>query len=135
MDSNVSKDGLNLKFQRVLKTETNYLFLPKNVQNTIGYFSNGNLIPVSPGWYQGFSIKDAIIASLYSFNAHFTSECFELGLLVGCDGTNVGRSTNSQFWPTIWKLCLDGAKSFDIGLYQGHAKPDDVNTYLKHFRG
>jgi hypothetical protein len=52
-----------------------------------------DFIAVSPGWYHCFSIEDAIVASLNSVNAKFISQRCELGLLVGCDVTNVGVLT------------------------------------------
>ena len=78
------------------------------------------MFAVSPGWYHGFCIKDGIVASLNSVNVKFPfHQSTELSLLVGCDGTSVGSTTNSQFWPIIGKLYLDGTEPFDIGFYQG----------------
>nr|CAH0102545.1 unnamed protein product [Daphnia galeata] len=99
--SNVPRESVN-KLLRVLKTDPNYSFLPLTYKTLLG----------TPR-------KDAIVASLNSVNAKFPfDQTFELGLLVGCDGTSVGRSTNRQFWPVIGKLCLDGTEPFDIGFYQ-----------------
>ena len=45
----------------------------------------------------------------------------------------MGKSTNSQLWPILGKICMDGAQPFDIVFYLGIAKSDDANTYLTHF--
>ena len=133
VDSNVPRESVN-KLLRVLKTDPNYSFLPQTYKTLLGTPRKVDVIAVSPGWYHGFCIKDGIVASLNSVNAKFPfHQSTELSLLVGCDGTSVGSSTNSQFWPIIGKLCLDGTEPFDIGFYQGNAKPNDVNSYLKHF--
>jgi hypothetical protein len=129
--SNVPRESVN-KLLRVLKTDPNYSFLPLTYKTLLGTPRKVDVVAVSPGWYHGFCIKDAIVASLNSVYAKFPfDQTFELGLLVGCDGTSVGRSTNSQFWPVIGKLCLDGTEPFDIGFYQGNAKPNDVNLLKK----
>jgi hypothetical protein len=54
-------------------------------------------------------------------------------MLVGCEGRSVGKSTNSQLWPILGKIFMNGAQGFIIGFYHGQAKPDDVNSYLNHF--
>jgi hypothetical protein len=90
-----------------------------------------DFIAVSPSWYHCFSIEDAIVASLNSVNAKFISQRCELGLLVGCDVTNVGRSSNSQFWPIIGKLRLDGTEPFDIELIKV-TQSFIMSTFISH---
>lgn len=96
VESNVCSEAVN-NLLKVLKTDPNYSFLAKTYKTLLGTPKKVDVIGVSPGWYHGFSIKDAIVASLNSVNAKFTSQRCELRLLVGCDGTNVGKSSNSQF--------------------------------------
>jgi hypothetical protein len=133
VDSNIPRESVS-KLLRVLRTENYFSFLPKTYKTLLGTPRNVNLIAMSPGWYHGCNILDAIIASLNSINAQFLSENVEVKMLVGCDGTPLGKSTNSQLWPILGRLCLDEAEPFDLGFYHGHAKPDDANVYLKHFR-
>ncbi len=40
-------------------------------------------------------------------------------MLIGCDGTSFGKSTNSQLWPILGKICMDGEHCFDIGFIMG----------------
>ncbi len=132
VDSNVSRESVN-KLLKVLRTDPSNHFLPKTYKTLLGTPRKVDVIAVSPGLYHGFNILDGIVCSLNSINATFSSNSHELNMLVGCDGISVGKSTNSQLWPILGKICMDGAQCFDIGFYHGHAKPDDVNTYLKHF--
>ena len=132
MDLNVSRESVN-KLLQVLRTDPSYSFLPKTYKTLLGTPRKVHVIAVSPGFYHGFNILDGIVCSLKSINATFSSNSYLLKMLVGIDGTSVGKSTNSQLWPILGKICMDGAQCFDIGFYHGHAKPDDVNTYLKHF--
>lgn len=88
---------------------------------------------INPGWYHGFDIEDAIVASLNSRNFHFSSDRVVLKMLVGIDGTPLGKCSNSQLWPILGLLCMDEAEPCDLGFYHGHAMPDDAIQYLKHF--
>ena len=129
-DSNVSRESVN-KLLRVFRKDPSYSYLPKTYKTLLGTPRKVNVIAVSPGWYHGFSILDVIVSSL--INLTFLTKNFRLKLLIGNDGTSVGKSSNSQLWPILGKICMDGAQPFDIGLYLRNAKPDDVNTYLTHF--
>ncbi|KAK4024107.1 uncharacterized protein LOC116930737 isoform X1 [Daphnia magna] len=132
VDSNVARESVN-KLLQVLRTDPSNSFLPKTYKTLLGTPRKVHVIAASPGFYYGFTILDGIVCSLNSINVTFSSNSHELKMLVGCDGTSFGKSTNSQLWPILGKVCMDGAQCFDIGFYHGHAKPDDINSYLKHF--
>jgi hypothetical protein len=78
----------------VLSNDLEVVGPAKTYEILLGTPGKADFIAVSPGWYHCFGIEDAIFYSLHnSVNAKFTSQRCELGLLVGCDGTNVGKKT------------------------------------------
>lgn len=71
-----------------------------------------------------------MVASLNSVNAKFISQRCELGI-VGCGVTNVDKISNSQFWPIIGKLRLDGIEPLDIELIKV-TQSFIMSTFISH---
>jgi hypothetical protein len=91
VDLNVSRESVN-KLLQVLRTDPSYSFLPKTYKTLLGTPRKVHVIAVSPGFYHGFNILDGIVCSLKSINATFSSNSYLLKMLVGIDGTSVGKS-------------------------------------------
>jgi hypothetical protein len=92
-----------------------------------------NTVEVSPGGYFKFNVLDGITSSSDLVNASFESRDVVLKIKIGCEGMPLSKSTNSQFWPILGVIVMEGAKPFKIGFYYGPSKPDDQNDYLRHF--
>lgn len=92
-----------------------------------------NTVEVSPEGYFKFNVLDGITSSLNLIKASFGSRDVVLKIKIGCDGMPYSKSTNSQFWPILGLIVMEGAKPFKIGFYYGPSKRDDPNDYLRHF--
>ncbi|XP_045034558.1 uncharacterized protein LOC116918962, partial [Daphnia magna] len=132
VDTNVSRDSVN-KLLAVFRTDPSLSFLPKNYKTLLGTPRKVNTVEVSPGRYFEFNVLDGITSSLDLLNASFESRDVVLKIKIGCDGMPASKSTNSQFWPILGLIVMEGAKPFEIGFYHGHSKPDHPNDYLRHF--
>ena len=54
-------------------------------------------------------------------------------IFVGVDGVNLTKSSSSQFWVIVGYLeNFKDSPPFVIGVYHGHAKPDDCNNFLRN---
>ena len=54
-------------------------------------------------------------------------------IFVGVDGVNLTKSSSSQFWVIVGYLeNFRDSPPFVIGVYHGHAKPDDCNNFLRN---
>ena len=117
----------------VLRTEQDFSFLPKSYKTLLKTKRKVNTIEVHPGRYYSFNLLDGIKSSLVSLDVQFESAEIVLKMYVGCDGLPSSKSTNSQFWPILGRLKLEGACVFPIGFYHGKLKPEKANDYLHHF--
>lgn len=117
----------------VLRGVQNLSFFPKNFKTLLGTLRVVKTNDVAPGSYYGFNLIDQVTCSLKSCSFRFGGAETILKMYVGCDGMPSSKSSNSQFWPLLGKLKLDGADPFEIGLYHGNLKPNDSNDFLSHF--
>ena len=116
-----------------MRKEVSFQFLPKTCRTLLGTQRKVTTYSLTPGNFYDFKIIDGITFSLelLQVNFHSTETC--LNMYVGCDGIPITKSSNSNFWPILGLLQLDGAQPFEIGLYHGKAKPDDSNDLMRNF--
>lgn len=132
VETNVTRDSVN-KLLVILRKEVSFQFLPKTCRTLLGTQRKVTTYSLTPGNFYDFKIIDGITFSLelLQVNFHSTETC--LNMYVGCDGIPITKSSNSNFWPILGLLQLDGAQPFEIGLYHGKAKPDDSNDLMRNF--
>lgn len=87
------------------------------------------LIPVGSGnyWHKGLT------ESLKQILDHVNIVWDTISVLINIDGLPVYKSSNHQFWPILCKIVEIDVSPLIIGIYEGHEKPSDLDSFLGPF--
>jgi len=88
------------------------------------------LTTINPGLYYHFGLRSAILEHFKSIS---TNNIDVIKIVIGIDGLPISKSSASQLWPILGYIRLFKNSVFPIGIYWGHEKPEDSNSYLKQF--
>ena len=113
--------------------------LPKDPRTLMKTPRESNITAVEGGAYFHFGIVESLSKSkdLLYFLSHSQSHHVgphNISLQVNIDGLPLFKSTCTQFWPILGRVCQPlEMDPFMIGLYCGQHKPASIDEYLHDF--
>lgn len=134
VEFNVSHNCLN-KLLIILRS--NGLDVPKDGRTLMNTPKNHNILPMEPGAYVHFDIKQIISSHAYVNKHEFDLIGInDLKLGVNVDGLPISKSSKSQFWPILVSICNVPVLTkyiLPVGIYHGSKKPDSSEDFLNYF--
>lgn len=108
-------------------------FLPRTYRTLLKTPRKVNLEIMNPGKYFHLGLPEGLAESL-ELDQINPSTIREVGIFVNVDGVPVSKSSRSDFWPILGRICSPfSGRPFEIGVYHGVGKPDNFNSFLKRF--
>jgi len=132
VEFNVSHNCLN-KLLIILRS--NGLDVPKDGRTLMNTPKKHNILPMEPGAYLHFNIKQIISSLLYKHEFDLIG-INDLKLGVNVDGLPISKSSKSQFWPILVSICNVPVLTkyiLPVGIYHGSKKPDSSEDFLNYF--
>lgn len=105
-----------------------YPKLPLDVRTLLTTPKQINIKHIEPGIYYHFGLRHCIKNLLLRTHNCLTSNCVEL--LINIDGLPIAKSNSSQLYPILCNIFTTHTVDI-VGIYHGHAKPNDANIFLK----
>jgi len=119
---------------KILRKETIGKNHPKVSRTFLKTPRNTLINNVNPGQYCHFGLKIGLnkVLNRLKYDDLLNSLNLKIGLKISTDGLPLSESSASQLWPILGCI-IQTSHVFVIGVYHGHSKPNDANTFLQPF--
>lgn len=106
------------------------IVLPKDARTILNTPRKIEVFPVPPGHYHHFNLRH-ILETICLDLGHKCPQALEI--FINIDGLPISNSSFGQLWPILGRVAGLNMEPFVIGVYYGHEKPENNNTYLNTF--
>ncbi|KAJ8914057.1 hypothetical protein NQ315_017578 [Exocentrus adspersus] len=109
----------------------NHADLPTDARTLLQTPRKVKLIPVHPGEYCHFGIKNCLEKLLSCIPDGLNLNTLEI--CINVDGLPLSKSSGSQFYPILCSIFQNKKYVDVVGIYHGYEKPVNANVFLNEF--